>query len=474
MFLPRTVVSLFVSATFLAVGMGLALSAFAEDFEVWLVDQSNSNGKTFGGTIHIYDGDDLDGKAASSATPTDVLDLSGATSTLCLDSTGANPVRPHMVFFNSTHSHAILSFVASGHVVIFNAKTRAPVACLRMSAGAGGARQAHAATPAPDDSYILVSNQNGKLLERINANFATNTFTLDTLATINLATCTAPNGFACQDAERRPDNAPIVAVVDASSTLGFITLRGGGLFVVNPKATPMQIIAEYDRNTVRGAGFAGAQAAGVMYVNSGGGSVLDPFRFDVYAFPLSGYSAANFPNTPTPDLVYSDDGAERDSHGLVVTKHERFVWVFDREQNVAEVLNTRTGANISTIDLNKGGPAGLAPDLAGRSPSGNRIFVSLRGPNPLSGDPHLSTGSTPGLGVIQVTKNGRSGKLKSVIPIHNIDADRIERADAHGIGVRLKETPRFQGGDMSGPEEEEDEDKEDDKNKPMTKNKDRS
>ena len=94
MFLPRTFVSLFATATFLTVSIGLASSTFAKDFEVWLVDQSNSYGKTFGGTIHIYDGDDLDGKAASSATPTDVLDLSGATSTLCLDSTGANPVRP--------------------------------------------------------------------------------------------------------------------------------------------------------------------------------------------------------------------------------------------------------------------------------------------------------------------------------------------------------------------------------------------
>ncbi len=79
----------------------LALSSpsasFAKDFEVWLVDQSNSNGKTFGGTIHIYDGDDLNGKAAASATPADVLDLSGATAAVCLASTGANPVRPHML-----------------------------------------------------------------------------------------------------------------------------------------------------------------------------------------------------------------------------------------------------------------------------------------------------------------------------------------------------------------------------------------
>ncbi len=236
--------------------------------------------------------------------------------------------------------------------------------------------------------------------------------------------------------------------------------------MVNPKLTPMQIIAEYDRNTVRGAGFAGAQAAGTMYMNSGGGSVLDPQRFDVYAFPLSGYSAANFPNTPTPKLLYSDDTVVRDSHGLVVTKRERFVWVLDREQNVAEVFNTRTGANIHTVDLNKGGPAGLAPDLADLSPAGTRIFVSLRGPNPLSGDPHLSTGSTPGLGVIHVAKNGKKGKLKSVIPIHNIDADRVERADAHGIRVRLKETPRTPKSYMLRPEEEEYEDKEDDMDKP--------
>ncbi len=51
----------YASRTFAIVIMALATFAlsspsasFAKDFEVWLVDQSNSNGKTFGGTIHIY------------------------------------------------------------------------------------------------------------------------------------------------------------------------------------------------------------------------------------------------------------------------------------------------------------------------------------------------------------------------------------------------------------------------------------
>ena len=435
---PRTLMSLLAVVVVFCATMGHSATAFAGAFEVWLIDQSNSSGKTFGGTVHIYDGEDLQGAAAAAATPTDVLNLSAATAALCQASTGAHPVRPHMLFFNSTHSHAVLSFVTSGHVVVFNAATRTPVACLRASAGVGGARQAHAATPAPDDSYILIANQNGKLLERIEANFATGTFSLNPLATINLATCLTPYGNNCEDAALRPDNAPIVALVDSTSSLGFITLRGGGLLVVDPKATPMQVIAEYDRSTVHGNGFAGAQAAGTMFVNSGGGTPTNLHKFDVYAFPLTGYSALNQPNIPRPVRLYSDDGAERDSHGMVVMKHERFVWVLDRVQNVAEIFDTKTGAHVNKVNLNKGGPVGLAPDLADRSPAGNRIFVSLRGPNPLSGDPHASTGSTPGLGVIEVQKQGASGVLKSVVPIHNIDASGIERADAHGIRVRLK------------------------------------
>src|SRR5688572_24575451 len=114
-------------------GLTVATPGSARDFEVWLVDQSDSFGKTYGGTIYIYEGDDLNGAHASSATP-DVIDLGGATASLCLAQTGANPVRAHMLAFNATHSYAIQTFVASGHVVIYEATTRTPVACIRASA----------------------------------------------------------------------------------------------------------------------------------------------------------------------------------------------------------------------------------------------------------------------------------------------------------------------------------------------------
>ena len=71
----------------------------------------------------------------------------------------------------------------------------------------------------PDDTYILVANQNGKLLERLDVDYTTNTYTLNPDATLNLATCITPNGVACQVDSVRPDTAPICPIIDASGRL---------------------------------------------------------------------------------------------------------------------------------------------------------------------------------------------------------------------------------------------------------------
>jgi hypothetical protein len=421
-------------------GLAVATSGFAHDFEVWLVDQSDSFNRTYGGTIYIYEGSDLSSGDIASVAPTDLIDLAGTTAAICLADTGANPIRPHMLAFNATHSHAILTFVASGHVVVFEAATRTPVACVRTSLGAGGSRQAHAAQPTPDDAYILVANQNGKRVDRIRTNYVTNTFVLDD--SLDLANGTTPNGITMENAER-PDNAPILVVPDSTGSLGFVTLRGGGLFVVDPTTTPMKIIAEYDKTMVHANGFGGIETNGHMYINSGAGAAsTNPSEFDLYRFPLSGYAATNPPNSPAPLLTFSNDTVppahERDAHGLAGTKHNRYIWVLDRARSVAEVFDPATDKHVNTIALAHPSASDPTPDLGDISPSGNLIFVSLRGPNPLSGSPHAAIGSTPGLGVIQVKQGGKGGELKNVVQISNIDTAGFERADAHGIRVRLK------------------------------------
>jgi DNA-binding beta-propeller fold protein YncE len=409
-------------------------------YEVWIVDQSDTRGLDHGGALYIFAGDDLRGRDPASAKPASVVDLGKETAALCQQKTGTNPVRPHMVLFNREHTHAVLAFVASGHVVIFDAAARKPLECLRTTQAPSG-RQAHAAFPAPDGSYILVANQNGKRLERIDSNFTKNTFTHNPAAILDLATCTTPSGAPCQAPKIRPDNAPICPVVSEAGDLAFVTLRGGGMLVVDPRATPMRIVAEYDMSAVNGNGCGGAQVGGQMYVNSGGrpGPMehLHLYGFDVYRFALNAFRSKGAfpPNTPAPKVVFQADG-EHDSHGMVTTGDGRYVWVMDRHADVVEVLATANDGHVRTLALNGALTDNAAPDLTDISPAGDRVFVAFRGPTPLSGDPHNAKGSTPGLAIIEVLEGGRNGRLLGLLRLTNVGADGVERADPHGLRVR--------------------------------------
>ena len=411
-------------------------------YELWAIDQSNSPGKSYGGTLYIWRGLDLENRHEAPLAEAEKIDLGGAASALCLAATGAAPVRPHMMAMNPAQTHAVIAFVSTGHVLFMDAERRLPVACFRMSPGAGGARQAHMATPAPDGTYVTVANQNGKLFERILTDYATNTFIHDTAATVNLATCTTPNGQPCQSAALRPDNAPICPITESTSRFTFVTLRGGGLFVVDSRATPMQIVGEYDTSVVNGNGCLGAEVPGKMYVDSGGGTAANLHQADLYAFPTDGYSSANPPNVPLPALVFSDPSDEADAHGAALTKHGRYLWIADRGRNFLWVVDTASDVIANTIPL--AGPVSddPTPDLVMVSPTGSHAFLSLRGPTPLTADPHVSTGSTPGVGILKVTEAGRNGTFEAVAPVSNIDGSGVERADVHAMTVRVVGRPR--------------------------------
>jgi DNA-binding beta-propeller fold protein YncE len=319
-----------------------------------------------------------------------------------------------------------------------DAAARAPVACFRTSPGAGGARQVHMATPSPDGTYVTVANQNGKLFERILTDYATNTFVYDTAATLNLATCTTPGGLPCESPLWRPDNAPICPITESTSRYTFVTLRGGGLFVVDSRSTPMRIVGEYDQNTVHGNGCLGAEIPGKMYIDSGGGTAANLYQADLYVFPVDGYSPLNAPNTPPPQVVFSDPSEHADAHGAGLTKHGKYLWIADRGRNFLWVLDTTTDQIVNTIPLAGAVSDDPTPDLVAVSPNGSHAFLSLRGPVPLTADPHVSTGTTPGVGILKVLEGGREAVFESVAPVSNIDAEGIERADVHAMTIRIK------------------------------------
>jgi hypothetical protein len=436
----RRLASSLAMAACLALTAGAAASGPKEDLvsgtgqehEVWAIDQSDTT-PDGGGTLYVYQGEELAGRSASSV-PAEVIDLGGAARSLCLAETGSAPRRPHMLAFNPGQSHAIIAFVATGHVLFMDAASRAPLRCIDVGA------QAHAAFPSLDETYVVVANQNGKLLQRIATDYDTGSFALDDAATLNLATCVTPNGAACEDPALRPDNAPICPVVDQTSRLSFVTLRGGGLFVVDSTATPMSIVAEYDSATVHPNGCGGLETAGKMYINSGGGTPANPLEADLYTFPLGGFSTApQPPNTPAPTLVFSHDARGFvDSHGATLTANARYIWVADRAANRIIVVDTRGDAVVNEIALTSSLSADPAPDLMAISPGGDRVYVSLRGPRPLTGNApgvNNAVGSTPGVGILRVTSDGSSGALHALAPISHV-VGGIETADPHALAVR--------------------------------------
>ena len=131
----------------------LPRTAPAQGYEVWLVDQNNTAGYsaaaprgTHGGRLLIYDSADLDNLAGPVNQPVSydlaqVFAVGGPH-----NATGANVVRPHMALPSPDgKKYMAISFVASGHVAIIDGATKQPKALFRMSAGAGGLIQAHAA-----------------------------------------------------------------------------------------------------------------------------------------------------------------------------------------------------------------------------------------------------------------------------------------------------------------------------------------
>lgn len=392
------------------------------NYEVWVIDQSNTI-PGGGGTLYVYEGADLAADAAS-AVP-EAMDLGGDVNAFCVGKTGTTPTRPHMLAFDTPQKHAVLAYVASGHVLFLDAVRREPLECIDVGV------QAHAAIPLPNGKAVIVANQNGKLLQRIDSDFAHNEFALDGAATLNLATCSTPSGAPCEAPGIRPDNAPICVIPDQSSRFLFVTLRGGGMFVVDPNATPLAIVAEYDVATVRGNGCGGLEVDRKMFVNSGAASPAQQ-RFDVYAFPIRELSLTpSPPNTPAPTVIVQESTG--DAHGIAETKVGHFVWFADRHENEIAVVDPERDEVVNQFSLVGTLSADPAPDLLGTSLDRRFVFASLRSPTPLTGG-GTATGTTPGVGVIRVEAVGSSGTLVGIAPITNTTG--FGSADPHALAVR--------------------------------------
>jgi hypothetical protein len=383
-------------------------------YEVWLTDQSDT-GKESGGFLYIYDGAQLAANP-SAAKPTHTIDFSGDLGKFCEEATKKPVRRPHMLFFNAKQDHALISFL-SGHVLFLDATTKKPDACLSMG------KNVHAAWPTPNEKMALAANIAEKKLVRISTDYAAHKFSFDPEKDVM--------NLGAMESGERPDTAPICPITDSTSTYGIVTLRGGGLIVVDVTATPMKVVATLDNNQVHPAGCGGIEATGTMYINSGGGWPIAPLSYDIYALDLT-----NLPKSVSAKLLSQRDSQFADSHGMAAVG--RYVWSADRAGNNIEIIDTLSNLSVGSVDLVTSTNNDPAPDLMDVAPDGQYVFVGLRGPTPLTGNDknvNNAKGTIPGVGVIHVDGGGKVGHYKGQASITNMK-DGKETADTHGIAVR--------------------------------------
>eukprot|EP00579_Thalassiosira_antarctica_P011372 CAMPEP_0201918768 /NCGR_PEP_ID=MMETSP0903-20130614/7835_1 /ASSEMBLY_ACC=CAM_ASM_000552 /TAXON_ID=420261 /ORGANISM="Thalassiosira antarctica, Strain CCMP982" /LENGTH=600 /DNA_ID=CAMNT_0048455141 /DNA_START=62 /DNA_END=1864 /DNA_ORIENTATION=+ len=299
----------------------------------------------------------------------------------------------------------------------------------------------------------------------------------------------------------RTNNVPICPILSSNNN-GYITMGSGGLFVLKLDQTPMKIVGEYGNAIVNGAGCGGVEANNRMFLNGGvsaSNAGATQSTFTVYAFEDAKFDGNMFQepnqNIPSPIQVFKDptntntignvDGVtvpdttgqlpsittRRDSHGAEATIDGRYLHVADRIQNVMEVFDTDSLQRVNTYDLvsidgksGRSGPAAAclrrsvlddaslqrndpAPDLFDITPDGKYLMIAFRGPKPVSVG-HAAQGSCPGVGIVELTEDGKAGKLVDVLRSSNtIDKVKVgsiagghnymgaERSDIHGVIV---------------------------------------
>jgi hypothetical protein len=522
-------------STAAAVMLMLSGASFATGYEVWVSDQTNSagisgtnNSGTHGGFLRVFDGAalDLDPNTATSTN----LDTAALWPN-ALANTGSNAVRIHGMVPSPNHNYMAVSFVVSGHLGLVDARTKTAVALFRSTGTANGqydgagvaisgstasGRQNHLTLWSPDGKYMLIANQNGKMLERVNVTWDNSgnitSAVLDAAASLDLvggtgrittqpvADASLPLGSVSgtvvdgqsrfstdgvtykQHATHRPNNVAICGGMASDNRTTFVTLGGGGLMAVDYSATPMKIVAIWDKSKISAAGCGAAESGGFTWLNAGV-YASNVSSFVMYQMPTNWPTAAQgqYPvNVPKPKVIYQDptqgqtiapnnaiSGNNRDAHGFGLTASRTYLHQFDRVRNNVEVFHAGTGARNTyslttenvcgttqganydstnpTVRVADGAPNAVSvsndpsPDLLDLSPHGNRFYVALRGPNPLSVS-HAAAGSCPGLGVVELAADGKTGKLTHVIPTSWLDnAGTTNISDPHAAIVRLKD-----------------------------------
>ncbi|MDQ2051323.1 cell surface protein [Natronolimnohabitans sp. A-GB9] len=386
-------------------------------YEVWALDQGRDN-------VFVYEPADTESGEAEFAL-TEFIDVND------LEDVPDEGVVPHMIDYSSDYEYAAVACTAGARTLVFRTEDHELVGNIETGAGS------HMAAFSPDDEYIHVDAIDEGAIVRVDADLESEEFeVVDEIEVLEDETV--------QEAGVE-DGAPICHQFDN---------QGRSIHTLGPSYHDAGlVIVDHDE-------FAVTQAFSQDELPTNCGTMPHPTEDKFYltaGLPSSdeeGVGAYYVLDTSGDEVTVEveDESTEGvDAHGFWFTPDGDELWVLNRETNDGVVVDPETNEVLEEID--EYGPEQSedpaesdAPDIMWASPDGEYMFVTLRGPAPLSGDPHASTGVTPGVSVLSVDDR----EVVDVIephPIDEFDDEHIELAqdededgprvpDFHAVGVR--------------------------------------
>lgn len=335
-----------------------------------------------------------------------------------------------------------------------------------------------------DGTKLIVANLGAKLLERIDYDQATDTFTFNKSATLDLVggrdltvmeaqadptlpagrvsgeyanfqTLYTPSG-ALKQGPGRPNNVVVCPIPSSNSQHVYVTFGGGGLFVVDMTTEPMSIVAEYTNDVISVAGCGGAEGRGFMHLNAGvsaSGAGADDSTIILYRLPLDypdGATPHTVPNEP-PVMTFFEEktmnitseaelASRRDAHGMVMSPDGRYLYQFDRIQNNVEVFDMDKVLNDPDATLSEQAPAHVGTlDLTG---SGYCIGESTPFVNQDGEGYEFSDDPAPDL--VDISPDGRM-LIASFRGPHPVTVKHAALGSCPGFGVVTLEDDRSTG-----------------------------
>jgi DNA-binding beta-propeller fold protein YncE len=359
---------------------GCARTAATEataDFEIWAMDQGTH-------VVHVFDPDFRE------------------VARIDMEAHGMRV--PHMIEFTSDHRYAFIAAPATGNTAVIRTADREVVAMLPT-----GPRTHHAAV-APDDRTVLVSvigsaaePWDGKLVE-IELDLENERFTIAR----ELVLAEDPL-FAARRDEFRETGGAVCLAYTSDASAAYVTLGPGldegGVVVVDP--TELRLLQVFPPGAV----------------DANCGTLLSPTGEHMYLVggdrEVGVWHAVD---TRTHEPVHRAETRGHDAHGSWVSPDGSEYWLVNRVTSNAIVVDTRTHEILEEIEF-----VGKTPDIVSMSPDGRHVYITLRGPNPVT-MPHVAVGETPGIAVFD---RATRGMIRLVEPARGDPA-----SDFHGIAVR--------------------------------------